>query len=48
MKKKLIGNLPKMPKGEISLNVTRLDDGDYELKIVDNNRLITKTKFKKQ
>ncbi len=42
-----MGELPKMTEGEIYLNVTRLDEGDYELRIMDKNRLIKKTKFKK-
>ncbi|QLG45935.1 hypothetical protein [Costertonia aggregata] len=47
-KTKLMGHLPKMPKCEIYLNVARLNDGNYELKIIDKNRLLKKTKFRKQ
>ena len=42
-----MGHLPKMPEGEIYLNVTRLDDGDYELTIMDKNKVIKKTTFRK-
>ena len=51
MKKKVIalkGNLPKMPSQEIYLNVNALQKGDYELKIIDKNKLIKKTTFRKK
>ncbi len=51
MKKKpfiLKGDIPKMPNNEIYLNVNALEKGDYELRIVNKNTLIKKTKFKKK
>ncbi len=45
--KQLKGKLPPMPDHEIYLNVNALDDGEYELKIMNKNKVIKKTKFKK-
>jgi len=50
MKKKrssLSGKLPPVPDQEIYLNVNALKDGEYELKIIHNNKIIKKTTFKK-
>lgn len=46
-KRVLKGDLPQMPEDEIYLNVSKLNKGNYKLKIVDNNKLIKKTRFKK-
>lgn len=46
-KKPLSGKLPKMPDQEIFLNVNALEEGNYELNIVNKNKIIKKTTFKK-
>jgi len=43
----LKGQLPEMPDKEIYLNVNALEDGAYELNIVNKNKIIKKTTFKK-
>ncbi len=51
MKKKpfiLEGDIPKMPNNEIYLNVNALEKGNYELRIINKNKLIKKTTFKKK
>lgn len=45
--KKLKGTLPQMPNYEIYLNVNALQEGAYELRIMDKNKIIKKTTFKK-
>lgn len=45
---KYIGNIDKLPAKSIYLNVNHLEKGDYELRIVNKNKLITKTNFKKK
>ncbi|MFC4633866.1 hypothetical protein ACFO3O_08105 [Dokdonia ponticola] len=45
--KQLKGTLPPMPGHKIYLNVNALQEGDYELKIMDKNKVIKKTTFKK-
>lgn len=45
--KKLKGKLPPMPDHEIYLNVNALHEGEYELKIINKNKIIKKTTFKK-
>jgi len=50
MKKKrstLSGNLPPVPDQEIYLNVNALSEGEYLLKIIQNNKVIKVTTFKK-
>lgn len=37
----------KFPDKKIYLNVNHLDQGDYELNIIHQNKLIKKTTFKK-
>ena len=44
---RLEGALPQILNHEIYLNVTQLQEGWYELKIVSDNKLIGKTMFKK-
>ena len=51
MKKKpviLKGDIPKMPSNEIYININALEKGNYELRIIDKNKLIKKTSFKKK
>jgi len=43
----LKGDLPKMPNKEIYLNVNALEKGDYKLHIINRNKLIKKTNFRK-
>ncbi|MFT5892570.1 MAG: hypothetical protein ACI9Y7_002682 [Dokdonia sp.] len=43
--KKLKGKLPPMPNYEIYLNVNALQEGEYELKIIDQNKTIKKITF---
>jgi hypothetical protein len=45
--KKLFGEIPAMPDTEIFLNVTKLENGQYELRIMDKNKLIKKISFEK-
>jgi hypothetical protein len=45
--RKFEAELPKMNSPEIYLNVSRLEKGHYQLKIMDNNRLIKIFTFKK-
>ncbi len=45
--KQLKGKLPPMPSHEIYLNVNALQEGEYELRIIDKNKVIKKTTFKK-
>ncbi|WP_201739460.1 hypothetical protein [Dokdonia sinensis] len=45
--KKYEGKLPALPSAEIYLNVDHLEKGEYTLKIIQKNKLITKTIFKK-
>ena len=46
-RKTLIGNVPQVPDQEIYLNVNALAEGTYELKIINKNKVIKKTSFKK-
>jgi hypothetical protein len=41
------GQIEKLPDKKIFINVNNLEKGDYELNIINKNKLITKTKFKK-
>ena len=41
------GNLEKLLQKKIYINVNHLDKGNYELHIIQNNKLILKTTFKK-
>ena len=45
--KKYEGKLPEMAHSEIYLNIDHLAIGEYTLKIITKNKLITKTTFKK-
>lgn len=45
--KKYEGKLPALPIAEIYLNVDHLEKGKYTLKIIQKNKLITETIFKK-
>jgi hypothetical protein len=45
---KFMGTLPKMTDSHIYLNVSRLDQGNYELNIMDKNKLIKKATFRKR
>ena len=50
-KKKTLGyeaKLEKFPEKKIYLNVNNMEKGDYELNIIHQNKLITKTTFKKK
>jgi hypothetical protein len=41
------GQIDKLPDKKIYINVNNLEKGDYELNIINKNKVITKTKFKK-
>ncbi len=41
------GQLEKLPDKKIYINVNHLDKGNYELNIINKNKLIVKTKFNK-
>ncbi|TVZ52180.1 hypothetical protein [Dokdonia sp. Hel_I_53] len=45
--KKYEGTLPEHPHFEIYLNIDHLASGEYELKIVNKNKIITIITFKK-
>lgn len=39
--------IEKLPDKKIYLNINTMDKGDYELNIINQNKLIKKTTFKK-
>lgn len=41
------GKIEKLPDKIIYVNVNHLDKGNYELNIINQNKLIVKTKFNK-
>lgn len=41
------GQIEKLPDKKIFINVNHLEKGDYELNIINKNKLIVKTKFNK-
>jgi hypothetical protein len=41
------GQIDKLPDKKIYINVNNLEKGEYELNIINKNKVITKTKFKK-
>ena len=41
------GKIEKMPDKKIYINVNHLEKGNYELNIINKNKLIVKTKFNK-
>lgn len=45
--KKYFGNLPVLPSREIYLNINKLENGEYILKIIDKNKVIKNLRFKK-
>lgn len=45
--KKYLGDLPPVPGTEIYLNINKLAQGEYILKIIQDNKVITRTTFKK-
>lgn len=50
LKKKVTGyeaQLDKLPDKKIFLNINAMEKGDYELNIINQNKLIKKTTFKK-
>jgi hypothetical protein len=40
--------IDKLPSNKVYINVNHLEKGDYELNIINKNRLISKTTFKKK
>lgn len=42
------GIVPAMPSHKIYLNINQLQDGEYELRIINKNKLIKKTRFKNE
>lgn len=40
--------LNELPSKKIFINVNHLDNGNYEINIINKNKLITKTTFKKK
>lgn len=40
--------LKELPSKKIYINVNHLEKGEYELNIINQNKLITKTTFKKK
>jgi hypothetical protein len=45
---KLVGKINELPSKTIFINVTHLEKGNYELNIVYNNKLISKSNFIKK
>ena len=41
------GKIEKLPDKKIYINVNYLEKGNYELNIINKNKLIVKTKFNK-
>lgn len=41
------GQIEKLPDKKIYLNINHLEKGEYELNIINKNKLIIKTKFNK-
>ena len=41
------GKIEKLPDKKIYINVNHLEKGNYELNIINKNKLIIKTKFNK-
>lgn len=40
--------IDKLPLNRVYINVNHLEKGDYELNIINKNKLISKTTFKKK
>ncbi len=40
--------IDKLPSKKVYINVNHLEEGDYELNIINKNKLISKTTFKKK
>lgn len=47
-KKKYESKIEELPSNKIYINVNNMDKGDYELNILNKNKLIKKTTFKKK
>ncbi|MBL7887727.1 MAG: hypothetical protein JNJ52_13335 [Flavobacterium sp.] len=47
-KKKYVGKLEEFPSKTIFINVNHLENGNYELNIIQKNKLILKTTFIKK
>lgn len=45
---KYTGKIDELPSKTIFINVNHLEKGNYELNIIHNNKLISKTNFKKK
>ena len=41
------GQIEKLPDKKIYININHLEKGNYELNIINQNKLIIKTKFNK-
>lgn len=40
--------IDKLPSNKVYINVNHLEKGEYELNIINKNKLISKTTFKKK
>ncbi len=40
--------IEELPSNKIYINVNKMEKGDYELNIINQNKLIKKTTFKKK
>lgn len=40
--------IDKLPSNKVYINVNHLEKGEYELNIINQNKLISKTTFKKK
>lgn len=45
--KKYYGNLPAIPGRQIYLNIDKLEEGEYLIKIIDKNKVVNHIRFKK-
>jgi len=45
---KYVTKVDQLPDNKIYINVNHLEKGDYELNIINKNKLIVKTSFKKK
>ena len=47
-KMKYVTKIEELPSNKIYINVNNMESGDYELNILNKNKLIKKTTFKKK
>ena len=45
---KYLATIDQFPDKKIYINIKHLEKGDYELSLIDKNRIVIKTQFKKK